>query len=176
MVVAQSRMSGTTCPAEFKRKAHFQREGVWIPEGPSKKEDTPEPKVLEWPMSQVSQRWDLPSIIKAMLWWTSRRRFVRAAQNVVHWKWSKHIIYMSAFIVDGTHLVCHDQNLRKLICAKIQGDEGLSQLYAAFQGPTQFPKFAVARHPAPPLTDKVSAAPRMADQCNKTSSLWAQNS
>ena len=113
---------------------HISSGRVGTPEGPAKQEDTAEPKVLEWPMSQVSERWDLPSIIKAMLRWTSRLCFVRAAQNVVHWKGSKHIIYMSAFIVDGTHLVCHDQNLRKLICAKIQGDEGLSQPSAACQG------------------------------------------
>ena len=74
-------------------------------------------------MPQVSQRLDLPGIIKALLRWTSRLGFIRAAQNVMYRIGAKHIIYMSAFVLDCTHLVCHDQNLRTFIRLRAPGGE-----------------------------------------------------
>ena len=103
-------------------------------------------------MPQVSQRLNLPGIIKAMLRWTGRLGFTRAAQNVMYRIWAKHVIYMSAFVFDCTHLVCHDQNLGTFIRSGAQGDEGVWPLSQALESlnQNQFSQgIAVLRQPAP---------------------------
>ena len=129
-------------------------------------------------MPQVSQRLDLPGKIKALPRWTSRLRFIRAAQNVMYRIWAKHIIYMSAFVLDCTHLVCHDQNLRTFIRLRAPGGRrsvATNPSVGQFKQ-NHFQGIAVLRQTAPPFSDKFSVAPGMADHHNKTSSSGAQSS
>ena len=102
-------------------------------------------------MPQVSQRLNLPGIIKAMLRWTGRLGFTRAAQNVLYRIWAKHVIYMSAFVFDCTHLVCHDQNLGTFIRSGAQGDEGVWPLSQALESLNQN-QFSRNRSPSPTRT------------------------